>query len=153
MERDNVGTSAPHDIEDLASQLVDTARALAEVAGSLTSDTDKAAYLDFRAQAGRLMRTFDDLNNEIAERYGLSSARQRLLTYLLLHEGEVVSGSDLSGVAGISAFARRLRELRADGWGISSMEDSPDLSPGQYVLKQRRPVAKPRSVTMSHPQG
>ena len=47
------------------------------------------------------------------------SARERLVRHLSLHVGEWLEGPELAEVAGISAWARRLRELRADGYAIS----------------------------------
>lgn len=47
------------------------------------------------------------------------SARDRLAAHLTLHAGQWVQGTELAEVSGISAWARRLRELRADGWAIS----------------------------------
>jgi biotin operon repressor len=41
-------------------------------------------------------------------------ARHRILTYLLEHVGEDVSGEQLAAVSGIHAWARRVRELRVE---------------------------------------
>ena len=52
---------------------------------------------------------------------------------------------------GATQYARRLRELRAEGWRISSHHDRADLAPGQYVLEEDPPtrraylIAKPIS--------
>jgi 5-methylcytosine-specific restriction endonuclease McrA len=83
---------------------------------------------------------------------GLSmSARDRLLAYFKAYPGIVLSGEELSVVAGISEWARRVRELRVElGWKIvtgvttSEMMEEDDLdarelvfgtlSPNDYVL-------------------
>ena len=62
------------------------------------------------------------------------SAKSRLLDHFLDHVGEVVDGVDLARVAGITAWQRRVRELRADGWLIVTHHDDAGLRPGQYRL-------------------
>ena len=66
-------------------------------------------------------------------------SKQRIREFLLAHIGEVVSSTQISGSAGagVSEWARRVRELREDeGWKIITHHDSVDLKPGQYVLKE-----------------
>lgn len=47
------------------------------------------------------------------------SARHRILAYLRKYVGTVISGEELMVVAGISEYARRIRELRVQfGWRI-----------------------------------
>ena len=53
---------------------------------------------------------------------GPGSARERILNHLIENVGEVIPGEELGEVAGISAWARRIRELRADGLSISQPE-------------------------------
>ncbi|WP_340686897.1 hypothetical protein LCL61_11940 [Amycolatopsis coloradensis] len=66
---------------------------------------------------------------------GLGGAQKRLLRYLLRHVGQVVSGPELSGIAGISEWPRRIRELRVEhGWPIESGVQRPELRSDQYVL-------------------
>lgn len=85
---------------------------------------------------------------------GESSARNRILEYLRRHVGQVVDGDELMVVAGISEYARRIRELRVqEGWPILSghtardmlertsageaAEDlPPEMGPDQYLLQQ-----------------
>jgi len=84
------------------------------------------------------------------------SARDRILSYLRRFPGEVIDGDELMVVAGISEYARRIRELRKqEGWPILSgitasemreefeagrvqgeNEDSPvpQMLPSQYLL-------------------
>ena len=42
---------------------------------------------------------------------------------------------------GVAEWARRLRELRAEGWKISSHNDRADLKPGQYMLEAPPPAS------------
>ena len=79
------------------------------------------------------------------------SARARILAYMRKYVGVVLSGEELMIVAGISEYARRIRELRVQfGWKIltgitlKNMEpeeieellksDRPQLKPDQYIL-------------------
>jgi biotin operon repressor len=47
------------------------------------------------------------------------SARERIRLYLVKHLGDWVTGEELAEVAGISEWARRVRELREDGMDIA----------------------------------
>lgn len=84
------------------------------------------------------------------------SAKGRILAYLREHVGIVIAGEELMIVAGISEYARRIRELRIeDGWPlisgvtINNMEPDeitlllgeghPKLKPDQYVLLADKP--------------
>jgi len=58
------------------------------------------------------------------------SARSRILHYLEAHEGEAVSADELNEVAGIRAWARRIRELREEGHDIEHVGD------GRYRLNR-----------------
>jgi hypothetical protein len=87
---------------------------------------------------------------------GEVSARRRILRYLQLHTGLVVDGEELMVVAGISEYARRIRELRVqEGWPILSgvtardmraeladelplSELPPEMRPDQYLLQEDR---------------
>jgi hypothetical protein len=63
------------------------------------------------------------------------SARDRIREFLLKNVGRVVTTQEIRKVAGISEYARRIRELRDDeGMQIQSHVDRPDLKPGEYVL-------------------
>jgi biotin operon repressor len=46
------------------------------------------------------------------------SGRSRILRLLQHRAGQEVSGEEIAEVAGISEWARRIRELRADGYAI-----------------------------------
>lgn len=52
---------------------------------------------------------------------GCNSARDRILAYLLKYPRVVIHGDELMVVAGISEYARRIRELRVQfGWSVLS---------------------------------
>lgn len=64
------------------------------------------------------------------------SARDRLRDFFEKNVGRVVSTQELSEVARINQYARRVRELRDDeGMQIKSHLDRHDLKPGEYVLE------------------
>jgi hypothetical protein len=95
---------------------------------------------------GRLGASLAELRravNDVSPALGLpSSAHDRILRYLRLRVGKVVTKDELEGVAGISEWARRVRELREDGgWQISTNSHRPDLRAGEYVLES--PTADP----------
>lgn len=49
------------------------------------------------------------------------SARDRLRAYFVQNVGEEIPGEELAEVAGISEWARRVRELRAEGLSIGQV--------------------------------
>ncbi|WP_116091384.1 HNH endonuclease [Sphingomonas crusticola] len=103
--------------------------------------------------ANHLLR---DLGSSLLPEGGYLSARDRILAYLRLFPGIVIDGDELMVVAGISEYARRIRELRKqEGWPIlsgitaSEMRDEfeegrvegeyedlslPQMLPSQYLL-------------------
>jgi hypothetical protein len=69
-------------------------------------------------------------------------ARDKLRKYFLEHVGEVLDSDVLRKVAGISEWARRVRELRnEEGYRILTHHDRSDLKPGQYILED--PIPEP----------
>ena len=54
----------------------------------------------------------------------IGSARSRLTELLMRRVGEWVSGDELSEAAGVSEWARRIRELRESGYSISEHDGS-----------------------------
>jgi len=67
-------------------------------------------------------------------------ARDKLRKYFLDHLGEVLDSDTLREIAGISEWARRVRELRnEEGYQILTHHDRSDLKPGQYVLENPKP--------------
>lgn len=69
-------------------------------------------------------------------------SKERIRQFLLANIGRVVTSiqvRDAAG-AGVSEWARRVRELREDEhWPILTHNDSADLKPGQYLLKEAPP--------------
>lgn len=67
--------------------------------------------------------------------------KAKLLEYLLLNVGHVVTGEELRYLAKDNKeWARRSRELRTeDGWPVvTRMQGRPDLAVGEYVLEENR---------------
>ncbi len=70
-------------------------------------------------------------------------ARDKIRKYFIEHVGKIVTTKQIRRIAGISEYARRIRELRdEEGWQIMSHNDRIDLKPGQYILEtvERKPV-------------
>jgi len=58
----------------------------------------------------------------------------------LEHIGEILESDTLRDVAGVSEWARRVRELRnEEGYQILTHNDRSDLKPGQYLLDNPNP--------------
>jgi hypothetical protein len=74
----------------------------------------------------------------------VAGSKERIRQFLLANIGRVSEARELQEASGGAAeFARRTRELREDeGWPILTHNDSADLKPGQYLLKEK-PGAKP----------
>jgi hypothetical protein len=69
-----------------------------------------------------------------------NGARDKLREYFLENIGVVLDSDTLRSVAGISEWARRVRELRnEEGYQILTHHDRSDLKPGQYVLENPKP--------------
>ncbi|MBA9077312.1 HNH endonuclease [Rufibacter quisquiliarum] len=68
-------------------------------------------------------------------------ARALLREFFFNRVGEVIDSDTLRQVAGISEWARRVRELRnEEGLNIVTHNDRSDLKPGQYVLISLKPL-------------
>ncbi|MBA4397561.1 MAG: HNH endonuclease, partial [Syntrophus sp. (in: bacteria)] len=70
-------------------------------------------------------------------------ARDRIRGFLEANIGVVLTTQQIRDVAGISEYARRIRELRdEEGLQIKSHVDRSDLKPGEYILETliRKPV-------------
>ena len=68
-------------------------------------------------------------------------ARTKLRKYFLEHLGQVLESSTLNEIAGVSEWARRIRELRnEEGYQILTHNDRSDLKPGQYLLEDANPL-------------
>lgn len=62
-------------------------------------------------------------------------ARAKLREYFIENVGRVLDAEELRAVAGISEWARRIRELRnEEGMNIQTHNDRSELKPGQYIL-------------------
>ncbi len=70
-------------------------------------------------------------------------ARDKIREYFLANVGKVLTTQKIRKVAGISEYARRIRELRdEEGFQIKSHVDRADLKPGEYILEtvEQKPV-------------
>lgn len=67
--------------------------------------------------------------------------KEKIRQFLLANIGRVIESHELQAAAdGAVQYSRRLRELREqDRWPILSHNDSADLKPGQYLLKEMPP--------------
>jgi len=73
----------------------------------------------------------------------IMGTRDRIRDFFIANVGKVVTTQKIRKIAGISEYARRIRELRdEEGFQIKSHVDRADLKPGQYILEnlERRPV-------------
>jgi HNH endonuclease len=105
-------------------------------ASELTVET----WQEASARVGALMAEFDGASKQVNKVFGLTSPRERILVYLRSRVSQVVNKHELSGVAAIYEWARRVRELRVEyGWPISTRTNRADLRPGDYVLEADSP--------------
>jgi len=78
-------------------------------------------------------------------------ARDKLREYFLANINKVITTQKLRKVAGISEYARRIRELRdLEGYQIKTHVDRADLKPGEYILETS--VQKPAISRAVSPQ-
>ena len=70
-------------------------------------------------------------------------SKEKIRQFLLANIGRVIESHELQEAAdGAVQYSRRLRELRdEEGWPILSHNDSTELRPGQYLLREK-PVRK-----------
>ncbi|MCX6986401.1 MAG: HNH endonuclease [Lentisphaerae bacterium] len=66
-------------------------------------------------------------------------SKEKIRQFLLANIGRVIESNELQAAAdGAVQYSRRLRELRdEEGWPILSHNDSTDLKPGQYLLREK----------------
>ena len=71
------------------------------------------------------------------------SGKEKIRQYFLRNIGRVVESSEVQEAAdGAVQYSRRLRELRdEEGWPILSHNDTADLKPGQYLLRENHQKA------------
>ena len=68
-------------------------------------------------------------------------SKAKLREYFMENVGKVLSSKILSKVAGVSEWARRIRELRNEqGMNIVTHNDRSELKPGQYLLVDLKPL-------------
>lgn len=71
------------------------------------------------------------------------SGTARLRAFLRANIGRVVSGEELRDASGLLTYSRRIRELRALGWPIQSVNDNRSLAPDEYILTAEPPDTPP----------
>jgi len=67
-------------------------------------------------------------------------SKERIRQFLLAHIGEIVTSIQIRDAVGtgVSEWARRVRELRdQEGWKIETHNDTTELKPGQYILREK----------------
>ena len=130
-------STVPTSVTRRASARLDDVRGLLDgVHNEITADE----WLIVRASIGRLLAKCNDELLVLDDSLGLPSAQGRILRYFQLRVGTRVTKEEISGVAGIHAWARRVRELREDhGWVIHSAGTMGGLGPGEYVMTSDRP--------------
>jgi len=76
-------------------------------------------------------------------------SKEKIRKFLLANIGRVIESHELQEAAdGAVQYSRRLRELRdEEGWPILSHNDSAELKPGQYLLREA--PQKTRSVAFA----
>jgi hypothetical protein len=107
----------------------DRLRAIASVLDRLAAHLDEA-----HVDGSQLDTAIAELKGLRHRRFGTprreGSARQRIHAYLVAHVGEPVQGVELAEIAGISEWARRVRELREEGLALR------ELGGSVYVLDE-----------------
>ena len=69
-----------------------------------------------------------------------SSSKRRILKFFLENPRVILRSQDIQDASGGAVeWARRLRELRAEGWRILTNNDRDDLKPGEYILEDETP--------------
>ena len=128
----------PSDPETLRQELI---ALLVDFEKELKSDNLRAKVLAL-LPVHNLMR---DLGSSLIPREWAATARERILAYFRKYPRIVIGGEELMVVAGISDWARRLRELRVQfGWSIASGSTAKEMAkedefplPGVDVTKIR----------------
>lgn len=68
-------------------------------------------------------------------------SRSKLREFFIENVGKVLDSETLREVAGVSEWARRVRELRnEEGFNIVTHNDRSELKPGQYLLLDLKPL-------------
>jgi hypothetical protein len=125
---------------------------LAHIDGLLKAYAVDTAGLDLRAKVlllAEINKSIRQLGVSQCKSEGINerNARDRIKAYLLRHVGAIIASSEIEVVAGISEFARRIRELRVEhGYAIASGSSGDpftgiNLRPDQYMLVSAVPDA------------
>ena len=70
-------------------------------------------------------------------------SKKRIGEFLRSRVGEVVKGSEIQAVVpNVTEWARRVRELREEGWPIRTNNDDSQLKPGEYLLEYDLPASE-----------
>ena len=74
-----------------------------------------------------------------------TGSKEKIRQFLLANIGRVIESHELQSTAdGAVQYSRRLRELRdEEGWPVLSHNDSANLKPGQYILRETPPSQPP----------
>ena len=89
-------------------------------------DEDLRSQVQGLVPANYILR---DLGSSLISEDNANSARERILSYLLAYPQIVLHGDELMVVAGISEYARRIRELRKQyGWPVISGQALKDMA-------------------------
>ncbi len=97
----------------------------------VTVDTWQDAAADVGTSMAEARRHLETINGKL----GCASATEALLKYFQTRVGEVVTGAQLEGVAAISSWSRRVRELgEKHGRPIDSGVERVELRPDKYML-------------------
>jgi hypothetical protein len=130
------GSEADDAIVQAIADVKAVALGLADAFSDLDAESlDAEAWVEALAALGLATRQLQTPGAVIGKTLGLSSAKRRMLEYLLIHQGEVVSNYALSGVAGTLEWARRVRELQLEeGWPITAGPHG-GLRPGEYRME------------------
>jgi len=123
--------------------------AIAAVMSQLTRFREDYSELSFRDRVHRLVdvsRSQEDLNVSVVHDTieVEQSAKARLRRFFIDNVNEVIHADELAVVAGISEYARRIRELRREeGYriltGVSDESAGVELSPSEYLLIDATP--------------
>ena len=110
-----IGSSAKRtDPETLRKELVDL---LIKFKSKLLEDDLRDKVKDL-IPANHLLR---DLGSSLIDEDDTNSARERILAYFRKYPTTLICGDEIMVVAGISEYARRIRELRVEmGWPIQT---------------------------------
>lgn len=102
---------------------------------------DSGSLRDLTIMISGIEKTVSQLGHSVAVAAGLSptSARSRIRSYFKAFPHEVIDGCELAAISGIAQYARRIRELREEGFVIRTGPKAVnpktqfELRPDQYL--------------------